>query len=283
MWCQIVIGDAREVLDDLSSDYVDLIVTSPPYFALKKYPEHPKAINLNSLDGYLDDLKKVFEKCYRVLKDGSFVCVVVGQYTSKDKSFFIPGLMTKILEDTGLKYKREHIWSKPKGTQGIWNRGTTAFLKNPYPRNAMINIQHEHILIFQKGSEKRIRKNETLTEREVKEYAWSLWEIRVSEIKDHPAPFPEEIPKRLIKMYSYENEVVLDPFLGSGTTAKAALNLGRNCIGIEVNPKYLTLIRKSVGLDQQRLVSPIDFKVIRYDQGEKVKLTLNQNFQTASL
>ncbi|RLF77912.1 hypothetical protein DRN38_07790 [Thermococci archaeon] len=276
MWCKIVIGDARDVLKEFPSDYVDLIVTSPPYFALKKYPEHPKAINMKDLDTYLYDLKKVFEESYRFLKEGSFLCIVVGQYTSKDRSFFIPGHVARLLENIGFKYKREHIWSKPKGTQGIWNRGTTAFLKKPYPRNTMINIQHEHILIFQKGNRKRIKENERLTETEVKEYAWSLWEIPVSEIKTHPAPFPEEIPKRLIKLYSYRNEIVLDPFLGSGTTAKAALNLNRNCIGIEVNPKYLTLIKKSIGLSQQRLINRVRFEIIRYDKGEKVQLPLEE-------
>jgi len=274
MWCQIIIGDAREVLDDLPINYVDLIVTSPPYFALKKYPAHPKAVNMRSLHVYLDDLKEIFGKSYRVLKYGSFICVVVGQYTSKDCSFFIPGYVAKLLEDIGFKYRREHIWVKPKGTQGIWNRGTTEFLKKPYPRNAMINIQHEHVLIFQKGSNTRVKENEKLTEREVKEYSWSLWEIPVSAIRDHPAPFPAEIPKRLLKMYSYKDEVVLDPFLGSGTTAKVALDLGRNCIGIEVNPKYLTLIEKSIGLTQRRLLGPISYKVIRYDLKEKVQLPL---------
>ena len=272
MWCQIIVGDAREVLDDIPLDYVDLIVTSPPYFALKKYPEHPKAINMISAHGYFEDLKEIFEKSYKVLKNGSFVCVVVGQYTSKDHSVFIPGEITKLLEDIGFKYRREHIWVKPKGTQGIWNRGTTAFLKNPYPRNTMINIHHEHVLIFQKGSDIRIKKTERLSEREVKEYSWSLWEIPVSPIKEHPAPFPEEIPKRLLKMYSYKNEIVLDPFLGSGTTAKVAMDLGRNCIGIEVNPKYLTLVEKSVGLTQSRLLSPVSYRIIRYDRNEKAQL-----------
>lgn len=278
MWCRIIVGDAREVLDDFPPNYVDLIITSPPYFALKKYHEHSKAINMRSIRGYLDDLKEVFEKSYKVLKNDSFICVVIGQYTSKDHSFFIPGYLARLLEDIGFKYRREHIWVKPKGTQGIWNRGTTQFLKNPYPRNAMINIQHEHILIFQKGSNKRLKENERLTESEVKEYSWSLWEIPVSPIKDHPAPFPEEIPKRLLKMYSYKNEVILDPFLGSGTAAKVALDLSRNCIGIEVHPKYLPLIEKSIGLTQHRLIAPVSYKVIRYDLGGKVQLPLVGSF-----
>jgi DNA modification methylase len=272
MWCQIIIGDAREVLDQIPHSYVDLIVTSPPYFALKKYPEHPKAIDMSSLEGYLNDLREVFGKCFSVLKDGSFACVVVGQYTSKDSSFFIPGHLVKILEDVGFRYKREHIWVKPKGTQGIWNRGTTEFLKKPYPRNTMINIQHEHILIFQKGNDKRIYEKEKLTEQEIKEYSWSVWKIPVSEVKEHPAPFPEEIPKRLIKMYSYQSEIVLDPFLGSGTAAKVALDLNRNCIGIEVNPEYLPLIKRSIDLTQKRLLSSVDFKIVRYDMGQLIEL-----------
>lgn len=274
MWCQIIIGDAREVLSNIPDNYVDLIVTSPPYFALKKYPEHPKAIDMTSLEGYLNDLKEVFKKCFSVLKDGSFLCVVAGQYTSKNNSFFIPGHLVKILEDVGFSYKREHIWVKPKGTQGIWNRGTTEFLRKPFPRNAMINIQHEHILIFQKGDNKRIKETEKLTEQEVKDYSWSVWKIPVSEIKEHPAPFPEEIPKRLIRMYSYKSEIVLDPFLGSGTTAKVALDLNRSCIGIEVNPEYLSLIKRSIDLTQKRLLSSVDFKIVRYDMGESIQLPL---------
>jgi len=273
MWCQIIIGDSREVLNDIPSNYVDLIVTSPPYFSLKKYPDHPKAIDMSSLEGYLNDVKDIFQKCFNVMVEGSFACIVVGQYTNKDRSLFIPGYITKLMEDIGFNYKREHIWVKPKGTQGIWNRGTTEFLKKPYPRNAMINIQHEHILIFQKGKNNRIKQTEKLTEQEVKKFSWSIWEIPVSEVKAHPAPFPDEIPKRLIKMYSYENETVLDPFLGSGTTAKVALNLGRNCIGIEVNSEYLDLIKGSIALSQNRLFSVVDFKILRYDQGEKINLS----------
>ena len=272
-WCDIIIGDARKVLNDIPDNCIDLIITSPPYFALKKYPDHPMSINTKSIKSYLNGLKEVFQKCYKILKNGRFICVVVGQYTSMDESYFIPGYVARILEDIGFNYRREHIWVKPKGTQGIWNRGTTIFLKEPYPRNTMINIQHEHILIFQKGNKKDIRKTESLSESEVKKFCWSIWEIPVSEIKEHPAPFPEELPKRLIKMYSYKNEVILDPFLGSGTTLKAAIKLERNSVGIEVNSKYLPLIEKVLDIKQKKLVKDVDFKIIRYDKGERYQFT----------
>lgn len=270
MWCKIIIADAREALEELPSNHVDLIITSPPYFALKKYMNHPKAIDSTSIEGYSKDLEKIFSESYRVMKEGSFLCVVIGQYTSKNKSVFIPGILTQVLEDIGFSYKREHIWVKPKGTQGIWNRGTTQFLKNPFPRNAMINIQHEHVLIFQKGIN-RIEKTEKLTEREVKQYCWSIWTIPVSFIKGHPAPFPEELVKRLVKLYSYKGEIVMDPFLGSAVTAKVALELDRNFIGIEVDPGYLELIKKTVGLGQQRLLpGPRSIQIIRYDLKEPI-------------
>jgi DNA modification methylase len=270
MWCNICVGDARKALNQIPENYVDLIVTSPPYFALKKYSKNPQEISTGSIEAYLNDLKDVFEKCFLVLKDGAFFCIVIGQYTSKEKSYFIPGSVAKLLQDTGFEYRREHIWVKPKGTQGIWNRGTTQFLKKPFPRNTMINIHHEHILIFQKGNNVKIREDEKLSEKEVKEYAWSVWEIPVSMTKNHPAPFPDEVAKRLIKMYSYQGEVVADPFLGTGTTCKAALELKRNCIGIEVNPNYLPLIQNVIGFDQLRLHTPIKFDVVRCDKEERL-------------
>lgn len=255
---KVVIGDAKEVLRLLLPLSVDLVVTSPPYFGLKDY-EHNLGVNTESLKDYLDDLGGVFQECYRTLKDGTFLCVVVGQYTSEDASYFIPGQVSKLLEDLGFRYKREHIWVKPLGTQGIWNRGTTSFLFQPFPRNTMINIHHEHILIFQKGEKSAVFLGQNpLTEEEVKQYCWSIWELLVSDIKEHPAPFPEAIPERLIKMYSYEGEVVLDPFLGAGTTMKVAKALKRRSIGIEVSPEYLNLIQQTIG----------GADVIRFDEGK---------------
>ena len=123
----------------------------------------------------------------------------------------------------------------------------------------MINIHHEHILVYQKGDRPEVfEKRDPLSEEEIKEFCWSVWELPPSEIKEHPAPFPVEIPYRLIKMYSYAGETVLDPFLGSGTTLQAAMRLGRNSIGIEVAESYLPLI--------QRVVPGA--RITRYDKGE---------------
>lgn len=244
---KVIIGDAKDVLRSVPASSIDMVVTSPPYFGLKEY-EDELGINTENLKHYLDDLKDIFTECFRVLKDGRFICIVIGQYTSEENSHFIPAHVAHILEEIGFNYKREHIWVKPLGIQGIWNRGTTSFLQKPYPRNTMINIHHEHILIYQKGDKPTIFYGRNpLTEEEVKQYCWSVWELPVSDIKDHPAPYPEVIPFRLIKMYSYEGEVVLDPFLGSGTTVKVAKKLKRRSIGIEVSPEYLDVIKRSIG------------------------------------
>lgn len=260
----IVIGDARGILKLFPESCVDLVITSPPYFDLKEYPENPLGITTQTIEGYLQDLRDVFSECFRVLKDGRFFCIVVGQFTSEEVSYFIPSYIVQLLERIGFKYRREHVWVKPLGIQGIWNRGTTSFLKNPFPRNAMINIHHEHILVFQKGDKPEVFYGKNpLTEKEVKEYCWSVWELQVSEEKDHPAPFPDVIPKRLMKMYSYEGEVVLDPFLGSGTCIKMAKTLKRRSIGIEVNSQYLPLIYLNVG----------DARIIRHDKGEIIDLS----------
>lgn len=258
--CRAIIGDAREVLPQMPPASVDLVITSPPYFGLKEYG-HNLGVETEHLDQYVNDLRAIFAECFRVLRDGRFACVVVGQFTSEAVSVYLPGLVAEILEDIGYRFRREHIWVKPLGIQGIWNRGTTSFLYNPWPRNTMINIHHEHILIYQKGEHPEVfERRDPLSEEEVKEFCWSVWELPPSEIKGHPAPFPLEIPRRLIKMYSYTGEVILDPFLGSGTTLRAAVDLGRAGIGIEVAETYLALI--------QRMVPGI--RIVRYDKGESL-------------
>jgi len=261
---KVVIGDARQVLKLMPDSSVDLVVTSPPYFDLKEYPDNPRRVNTQSLDRYLEDLEAIFDECFRVLRDGTFLCVVVGQFTSEETSYFIPSHMAQLLESIGFRYRREHVWVKPLGIQGLWNRGTTSFLKEPYPRNTMINIHHEHVLIFQKGDKPSVfHGRNPLTEDEIKQWCWSVWELPVSEVKEHPAPFPEAIAERLIKMYSYEGEIVLDPFLGSGTTMKMAKTLRRRSIGIDVASEYLPLIQKMVG----------GAEIMRHDKGKRLDFT----------
>jgi DNA modification methylase len=253
-----VIGDSRAVLPHLAACSVDLVITSPPYFGLKNYG-HSNGVSLASLDAYLSDLHSVLSECHRVLKDGTMACIVVGQFTSPRASLFLPGAVARLMEETGFRYRHEYVWVKPLGVQGIWNRGTTAFLKSPWPRRTMINIHHEHILVYQKGDQPAVRAGESpLPEDVVKRWCWSVWTFPPSRVKGHPAPFPEEIPRRLISLYSYPGEVVLDPFLGSGTTLRAAAALGRACLGIEVSADYLPLIAGSAP----------GVLVVRHDQGE---------------
>ena len=151
-------------------------------------------------------------------------------------------------------FKKEIIWMKPKGTQGLWQRGTTKFLKKePFPGFFNLNIMHEYVLIFQNSGEWKMPtgKKFQFSEEFVKEVAWSVWPMKVSRTKGHPAPFPDELPERLIKLYSIKNEVVLDPFGGTGTTMKIAGKLGRKSIIYEINPEYLEIIKLNVNLDEK--------------------------------
>ena len=132
----------------------------------------------------------------------------------------------------------------------MWQRGVTKFLKSePYPCFFNLNIMHEYILIFQNDGRMRINlePENRLSEEFIKQVSWSVWDMKVSYTKGHPAPFPEMLPERLIKLYTIEGEVVLDPFGGSGTTMKVARDLKRNSVIYEVNAKYMELIKNNVG------------------------------------
>jgi DNA modification methylase len=153
------------------------------------------------------------------------------------------------MEDLNFTFKKEIIWIKPKGTQGLWQRGVTKFLKNePYPCFFSLNIMHEYILIFENEGQMQIclKPEHRLPEDFIKKVSWSVWDMGVSYTKGHPAPFPDELPYRLIKLYTLPEETVLDPFGGSGTTMKVARNLNRNSIVYEINPEYIELIKQNV-------------------------------------
>jgi site-specific DNA-methyltransferase (adenine-specific) len=233
-------------MPELGSQSVHLVITSPPYYNLKKYGSYDQ---VKSYSEYLYNLQPTFKEIKRVMMPGRFVAIIIGTAISDQGIKPINADIIRIMESLKFTFVKEIIWMKPKGTQGLWQRGVTRFLKRePYPCLFSVNIQHEYILIFRNEGQMQLRfkPEHRLSEKFIKEVSWSVWEIGVSYTKGHPAPFPDEIPERLIRLYTIKGETVLDPFGGSGTTMKAAKGLKRNSILYEVNANYEELIKQNV-------------------------------------
>ena len=248
----LVIGDARH-MDEVDDNSVQLVVTSPPYWNLKDYGREGLG-PAQAYEQYLKGIREVLGEVKRVVEPGRFVCINVGTAVSNGGMESIPCDVISIMRGLGFIFRKEIIWVKPKGTQGLWQRGTTKFLKRfPYPCYLNINIMHEYILIFQKQGDLKLKltDKDRLSEDFIKKVCWSVWEMPVSTTKGHPAPFPEELPERLIRLYTVEEETVPDPFGGSGTTMKVARDLNRSCTLYEINPDYLPLIKEKVEWGKQ--------------------------------
>ena len=268
----IVLGDSRS-MPELESESIQFVVTSPPYWNLKKYTEREQGEEeANSRSHFLEDVYSlylqsiydVFKEVKRVIQPGRFVAINIGTAVSKEGMKPIHADIIKQMENLGFKFKKEIIWVKPKGTQGLWQRGVTKFLKKePYPCFFNLNIIHEYILIFQNEGQLKLdlQSNHKLSEHFIKEVSWSIWQLPVSYTKGHPAPFPDCIPERLIRLYTFENETVLDPFAGSGTTMRVSRNLNRNSIIYEINPNYIKLIKDKLDWNNAILDSNISYKI----------------------
>lgn len=241
-------------MSEIKSGTIQFMVTSPPYWSLKKYGS--KGIGQKeAYSKYLESIKIILAEVKRVLESGRFAVINVGTAVSNEGMRPINGDVVNIMENLGFIFKKEIIWIKPKGTQGLWQRGTTKYLKRePYPGFFNLNIMHEYILIFQKEGEFKIEKTEEnrLTEEFIKKVAWSMWDLRVSRTKGHPAPFPDEIPSRLIQVYTIKGDTVLDPFGGTGTTMKVSEELERNSVTYEIHEEYLAIIKEKIEQRKQR-------------------------------
>jgi len=262
----LVLGDSR-YMDEVTSESIQLMITSPPYWNLKKYGIEGLGPT-QAYDHYIDGIRKVLTEVKRVMEPGRFACINVGTAVSSNSMRAINADIINIMRNLDFIFKKEIIWVKPKGTQGLWQRGVTKFLKKaPFPCHFSLNIMHEYILIFQKKGEMRTKLavKDRLAETFIKKVCWSVWEIPVSRTKGHPAPFPEELPERLIKLYTTEGETVLDPFGGSGTTMKVARDLSRNSIVYEINPDYLEIIKKKVEWGTQSLGRRNEYRIIVKD------------------
>lgn len=255
-------------LDDHS---IDLIITSPPYWQIKDYKSDKQIGYDQSLHEYLKDLYRVWSECYRVIKPGRRLCINIGDLFARAiiyGEYKIIPLHSECIsqcENIGFNFMGSIVWQK-KTTMNTTG-GATVMGSFPYPPNGMVEIDYEHILIFKKpGTSPKpsldIKQRSEMTKEEWKTYFSGHWYFGGAKQIDHQAMFPEELPKRLIKMFSFYGETVLDPFLGSGTTAKVAVESERNAIGYEINESFQNVIKNKLGITEDRLLDNHTFEMI---------------------
>ena len=247
----MVLGDSRS-MGAVADSSVGLVVTSPPYFAGKEYELLPddgeKSDSPASYGEYLEMLDEVFSECFRTLEPGGRIAVNVANLGRKPY-ISLSGDVSRILSERGLMLRGEIIWSKGKGANGSVAWGSFA-----QPSNPVIRDTTERVIVASKGNfgraiERTRRKKlglphrATISKEEFMEATLDVWHIPPEHATriGHPAPFPVALPERLIQLYTYEDDLVLDPFAGSGTTLVAAKNTNRRGVGYEVNQGYVDL------------------------------------------
>ncbi len=244
-------------MSEISDSSIDMVITSPPYFSLKDYSYW------EDYKSYINFIEEVAMGCFRVLKPGGWICWNVQDSLPFPKSKTgverysepLAADSIKTFQSAGFKYEKGIIWYKGQGTAS-----QRLFGSFPSPGLILISSLTESIIFMRKSRgdfkreiDERIKQESLISKEEWSKWALDLWTIRPESAKrvGHPAPFPMEIPYRLIKMFSFINDVVLDPFMGSGTTAKAAKRCGRKYIGYEIHKKY-------VDLAESRLLADVD-------------------------
>lgn len=238
---------------------VHLVITSPPYWQLKDYGTEDQIGFHDSYENYINNLNLVWKECHRVLHTGCRLCVNIGDqfarsvYYGRYKVIPIRTEIIKFCETVGFDYMGAVIWQKVTTTNTTG--GATIMGSYPYPRNGILKLDYEFILIFKKQGaapkpSSEMKKLSAMTRDEWNSYFSGHWNFAGVKQNGHLAMFPEELPARLIKMFAFVGDTVLDPFLGSGTTTLAARNLGRNSVGYEINPDFIPIIKEKLNIQQ---------------------------------
>jgi site-specific DNA-methyltransferase (adenine-specific) len=270
---KIIIGDSR-YLKEVPNESVHLIITSPPYWQLKDYGNSQQIGFDNNYEDYINNLNLVWNECHRILHSGCRLCINIGDqfarsvYYGRYKVIPIRTEIIKFCESADFDYMGSIIWQKV--TTCNTTGGATVMGSFPYPRNGIVKIDYEFILIFKKYGKspkvsKEIKEKSKLSKEEWNEYFTGHWNFPGEKQDKHLAMFPEELPKRLIKMFSFVGDKVLDPFLGSGTTSLVAKNLHRNSIGYEINEYFLPIIKEKLGLRQSTIFQEETFEIIKQE------------------
>ena len=258
---KIYFGDSR-ALNKIEDKSIQLIITSPPYWQLKDYGSNNQIGFNNSYEEYINNLNLVWMECERILSEGCRLCINIGDqfarsvYYGRYKVVPIRTEIIRFCEALKMDYMGAIIWQK--ATTMNTSGGGAIMGSFPYPRNGILKIDYEFILIFKKlGNPPKPtleqKENSIMTKEEWNQYFSSHWNFSGVKQSEHIAMFPEELPKRLIKMFSFFGETIFDPFLGSGTTTLAAKNLGRNSIGYEINKEFESIIKEKLNINQLSL------------------------------
>jgi len=270
---QIIVGDSRSMME-LPDESVHLIITSPPYWQLKDYGDESQLGFHDSYEGYINNLNLVWNECFRALHKGCRLCVNIGDqfarsvYYGRYKVIPIRTEIIKFCEALGMDYMGAIIWQKVTTTNTTG--GATIMGSFPYPRNGILKLDYEFILIFKKlGNPPKVGKEakelSRLSTEEWNTYFAGHWNFGGEKQDKHLAMFPEELPRRLIRMFSFVGDTVLDPFLGSGTTSLAAKHLGRNSVGCEINPAFVPMIKRKLGVSEQDLFGNVTYEFVNQE------------------
>ena len=270
-------------MKEIEDKTVHLVVTSPPYFnAPFDYPNMFK-----SYDDFLVIMKNVAGEIKRVLDDGRIAALVVDDTLINGRKYPVVADITKVFVGAGFKYRDKIIWVKPEGYIRI-SRRSGVLLQHPYPMYFYPDNLQESILIFQNGEfdyksiPKETKEDSEVDKSEYQKKKWylSVWNItnvlpNNNRLEKGIAAFPDEIAYRLIKLFSYKDEVVLDPFMGSGTTLKVAVEQGRKAIGYEIDIELMDVVKEKVGIDRLSLLDTNhNFQVIVREDSKRLRTEL---------
>jgi len=275
MFCWIIEGDSEKALD-LIKEPVQLVFTSPPYFTMRfslKDEDKPDFIMewedevvYRAYGKYLDKMKSIFQKIYKVLEEGRVFACNIGDYREQGIKFPIPADFIKICQEIGFTYEDDIIWMKTTGmTSSASSKRAGNFIKHGFPLFYRPDNVYEHILIFRKGEidYSKYDKSCKLDHNNFRDFLHDVWKIPAEPRNKplvHPSGFPEKLPELIITFYSLPGEIVLDPFAGAGTTNKVALRMGRSTIAIEIDPKWVEVIKKKVCFGQRNLTNSLEWR-----------------------
>lgn len=260
---RLINGDARD-LSFLPDESIHLVITSPPYWNLKRYNENPDQIgHIEDYDSFLNEIRLVWEHVFRVLVPGGRLVCVVGDVCVSRRNFGrhlvfpLHADICVLCRKIGFDNLNPIIWHKIANASFEVENGSK-FLGKPYEPNAIIKNDMEFILMQRKpgGYRKPTEEQRKLSKIDKKDFdTWfqQIWHITGASTRNHPAPFPLELATRLVRMFSFHGDTVLDPFCGTGTTMIAALRYGRSSIGIDIEPEYCRMAARYLKKESSNL------------------------------